>query len=195
MSLHVGIFAFSSPFPTAAELRSISGISARNRSDSRGRREPPGGPAAGLPQDLTGNARAAPRLGFNQDRRAADGYDRSRRCGARNESLGVEVRRKLGGRRGRVARILPPALAIGRYSLQGGTPLSQSQNLAPVRSAQASRASHIAPTPRARNLVGRLEAGFLGGRSRLLNDPARGRGSVATRAPASRRNASATRRR
>jgi hypothetical protein len=36
MSLHWGIFAFSSPFQPALNLRSISGTSARNRGDTRG---------------------------------------------------------------------------------------------------------------------------------------------------------------
>jgi hypothetical protein len=36
MSLHVGIFAFSSPFQLPLNLRSISGTSARNRRDAKG---------------------------------------------------------------------------------------------------------------------------------------------------------------
>jgi hypothetical protein len=36
MSLHVGIFAFSSPFQPTLNLRSISGTSARNYGDAKG---------------------------------------------------------------------------------------------------------------------------------------------------------------
>jgi len=36
MSLHVGIFALSSPFQPALNLCSISGTSARNRGDAKG---------------------------------------------------------------------------------------------------------------------------------------------------------------